>query len=284
MSKILRILCAAIIVAAGGHLARAQAPAAEPDQEVARACAEHLPFSVPTLDPTLRIIYVCHRGYFAAIDDDALVPRVVAYHLHGDPADPHKDHSLGCVARGDNFHPDAALQAGHRARPIDYANSGYDIGHQAPAQDFAWDEGEMSDSFSLANMAPQLPHLNRDGWEYGEATVRAWAHQRGDLLVYVVSVIHPDHRSIGPDHVAVPDAFGKVVIDLQAGQAVAWEMPQQAVPKGDLTPYLKSIAQIEADAAVELPMPASIDKGADSVLWPADLSGWSKAHKAACHT
>jgi len=66
----------------------------------------------------------------------------------------------------------------HRASLSDYDHSGYDKDHMAPAVDFALDAAEKSDSFSMANMAPQLPGLNRAEWEHLEETVRAWAFAR----------------------------------------------------------------------------------------------------------
>lgn len=267
-------LIAALFAAATACLAVC-APASAADFD---GCHEHLPYGAPTTAPNLHVTPICHQGYAALVDDDALVPRWVAYHLTG-------PHTLGCVERGNNFHPDEGLPAGHRARPADYAKTGYDIGHQAPAQDFGWDDDEMSDSFSLANMAPQLPGLNRMQWERLEESVRAWAWNRGDLLVYVGPVLHGGEPTIGPDHVAVPAAFWKVIVDTKTGEAIGFEMPQQSIPKGDLTPWQKSVADIQQDAQVFLPLPATATHAAAETptLWPADLSGWHKAHSAACH-
>jgi endonuclease G len=91
------------------------------------------------LHQSAHVSEVCHKGYAALVDDDALVPRWVAYRLTG-------AHSLGCRGRTNNFHADAELPKGHRAAPADYSHSGYDQGHQAPADDFAWDIGVMKDS------------------------------------------------------------------------------------------------------------------------------------------
>lgn len=153
------------VLAAVAALLFAAAPARAGSFE---ACAEHLPFGVPTLAQPGTTTAVCHAGYAAMVDDERLVPRWVAYHLTA-------AHTLGCMHRTDNFHADEELPAAHRAEPADYRRSGYDRGHQAPAEDFAWSRVEMRDSFSMANMAPQLPRLNRAEWKRLEEMVRAWA-------------------------------------------------------------------------------------------------------------
>jgi endonuclease G, mitochondrial len=117
-------------------------------------CADHLPFGKPQLTNAADTTPVCHVGYIVLHDNKFLVPRWVAYRLTG-------PRSLGCLARTNNFHADENLPDGKRATPDDYSGSGFDQGHQAPAQDFAWSAGTMKDSFSMANMAPQLPGLNR---------------------------------------------------------------------------------------------------------------------------
>jgi len=95
----------------------------------ANQCAGHLPFGVPAVTGA-RLTSICHAGYAAAIDDKALVHRWVAYGLTA-------DHSLGCNKREDNLHADDLLPSARRVDPEDYEKSGYDRGHQAPAEDFA---------------------------------------------------------------------------------------------------------------------------------------------------
>lgn len=228
----------------------------------------------PQLQGAARIELVCHTGYAAAVDDDALVPRWVAYRLTA-------THTLGCNGRANNFHAEDQL-AGRRATPADYAGSGYDRGHQMPAEDGAWDEAAESDTFSMANMAPQVQGLNRAMWERLEETARAWAWGRGALVVFVGPVIGAAAPRIGTDGVVVPDAFWKVLYDPAASQALAFIMPQQPVAKGPLEPWEVSIAEVEQRAGVSLPLPATVDRTAVPALWPADLRGWHRAHKAAC--
>jgi hypothetical protein len=42
------------------------------------ACQSHLPYGIPKLQTAAHMMEICHRGYAALVDDDALVPRWVA--------------------------------------------------------------------------------------------------------------------------------------------------------------------------------------------------------------
>ncbi|MEA2882984.1 MAG: endonuclease mitochondrial [Bradyrhizobium sp.] len=240
-------------------------------------CADHLPFGAPTLTGKANTTPLCHAGYALLHDDDFKVPRWVAYKLTG-------KHSLGCLKRTNNFHVEDDLAEGHRATPADYRNSKpkYDRGHQAPAQDFAWNADLLSDTFSMANMAPQLPGLNQQGWLRLEETVRAWALERGTVIVYVGPVVLKTGPVIGPNKVRVPVAFWKVAIDPKSREAIAFRMPQQKIAKGDLTKWKISVADIEQLTGLTLPLPDGVDREADPPLWPANLSTWNAKKRAAC--
>ena len=215
-------------------------------------------------------VWVCPAGYSAAVDPKRKIALVVAYRLTG-------PHTLGCNARGDNFHAEPSLPPEDRASPADWLHSGYDLGHQAPAQDFAWDSARMPESFSTANMTAQAPHLNEWQWERGEESVRAWALGRGEVDVYTGPVLAADAKTL-PGGEAIPDGYWKLVVDRKAGQSIALEMPNVPTPKGDLAPSLSSVDAIARDAGITVPdTPPS-----SASVWPADLGAWHKAHKAAC--
>jgi endonuclease G len=249
----------------------AQTALAEPFDD----CREHLPFGVPVLRQEAKTTAICHIGYAALHDDKLLVSRWVAYHLTG-------EHTLGCVGRTNNFHAEEGLPPEGRATPTDYKGSKYDKGHQAPAQDFAWDLARMKDSFSMVNMAPQVPGLNRKQWLRLEEMVRVWATDRKELLIYVGPTILNEHRTIGKHHIVVPTEFWKIIIDPASGESLAFAMPQEDIPKGKLEPWQTSIAEIEQETAIELPLPEGADRKAEPPLWPANLRAWNRKHKIAC--
>lgn len=270
----MRVLLPAI---AGALLLLGGAVAAEPLAD----CAAALPGGLPQGPGLGRTLAVCHQhgsgGYAAFVDPALKVPALVAYRLD-------RPHTLGCLKRPSGFHAEADLPPAARAVPADYKGSGYDLGHMAPNEDFAWDPAAQHDSFSLANIAPQLPGLNRQQWERLEETARAWAWMRGSVAIYVGPqfLAGLPTAGIGGDAgrgpVAVPTGFWKVLADPKSGEAIGFAMPQQTIPKGDLAPWRAPVAAIAALAGLAFPVPA-VDQGP---LWPADLAGYRLARKTAC--
>lgn len=237
-------------------------------------CASHIPWGAPTTPQGVKIDFVCHAGYLSALDPDAKVPRWVAYDLTG-------PHTLGCFPRtGLNFKPDPLAPTEDQARRSDYKSTPYDLGHMAPNQDFAWDETQQRETFSFANVAPQLAGLNRQGWERGEEYVRAWALQRGDVEVYVGSILAANDKRLGASSVDIPSAFYKIVIDRKTGEVIGFVMPQQEIAKGPIEPFVKPVSEISTMAHVTFPLPMNAKEAGAS--WPADLSAWRVAHSQAC--
>jgi DNA/RNA endonuclease G (NUC1) len=72
--------------------------------------------------------------------------------------------------RKNAFHAEPMLPKEERAELADYEHTGFDRGHMAPSGDMPSLEAQQ-ESFSLANIAPQTPELNRGIWEGIEAAV-----------------------------------------------------------------------------------------------------------------
>jgi endonuclease G, mitochondrial len=139
----------------------------------------------------------------------------------------------------------------------------------------------MKDSFSMANMAPQLHSLNAGVWEKGENDVRAWALERGELVIYVGTMTADGDATIGDDKVDVPAAFWKVVVDPAKKQVIAWVMPQDARTSSGVAQWLKTISAIEHDAGIHLALPEGVDRNA-AKMWTADFQTWKSRRDAAC--
>ena len=238
-------------------------------------CRAHLPDGPITLTEPAHTTAICYPGYVVVYDNELLVPRWVAYHLTA-------DHTFGCAKRLKRFHVEPNLPPDSRATPTDFVRSGFDKGHQAPAQDFAWNVDRLTDTFSMANIAPQDPRLNQRQWLRLEEAVRAWVMDRKDLIVYIGPMILNHKHTIGRHRVAVPTAFWKVIFDPVTHDTLAFVMPQQAISKGNLKPWQVPISEIEHAAALVLPLPSVVDRHLVPSLWPVHLSIWKRRHREAC--
>lgn len=146
-----------------------------------------------------------HTGFTLSYDSDYKTPQWVAWELTADEVD-------GNCPRKKSFSPDPEVR-GAKSYHKDYSNSGYDRGHMAPAADMKWSEKAMEESFYTSNICPQNQNLNRGDWKDLEEQEREWAKRYGAVAI----TAGPIYKSktperIGAHHVAVPDAFFKVLL------------------------------------------------------------------------
>lgn len=124
-------------------------------------------------------------------------------------------------ARVNRFHSEDALPIEDRAELGDYARSGFDRGHMTPSGDMP-DGQAQQQSFSLANMVPQAPELNRGVWVRIESGVRRLAEREGELYVVTGPVFEGADLQVLNGRVLVPTSTFKAVYDPAAGKAGAY--------------------------------------------------------------
>ena len=113
------------------------------------------------------------------------------------------------LPRKDSFHAEDALPEGDRAELRDYERSGYDRGHMAPNADFATRKAQ-AESFSLANMVPQVHANNAGVWAGIESAARQLASTEGDLYVVTgPAFVGTNLKKVG--NVLVPTHLWKVI-------------------------------------------------------------------------
>jgi DNA/RNA endonuclease G (NUC1) len=110
----------------------------------------------------------------------------------------------GCDRSGERFRTGGLRGS---ATAADYARSGYDQGHMAPYEDFAYDCGLAGLTFRFFNAVPQAPGLNRGQWSRWESVIRQ-VSQRDTLVVVAGGMGYT--RKIG-NGLFVPDYCWKVV-------------------------------------------------------------------------
>ena len=128
--------------------------------------------------------------------------------------------NAGKLSRRDSFHAEDALPENDRAELADYERSGYDRGHMAPNADFS-NRKRQAESFSLANIVPQVHENNAGVWAGIEGAARQLAKREGTL--YVISgpaFIGSNLKKIG--NVVVPTHIWKVIYSPAQQQAGAY--------------------------------------------------------------
>ena len=153
------------------------------------------------------------------------------------------------LSRKDSFHAEDRLPERDRAELSDYARSGYDRGHMAPNANMPTRKAQ-AESFSLANMVPQIHENNAGVWAGIEAAARELARDEGEL--YVISgpaFIGKDIQQIG--RVLVPTHVWKVLYSPKQQRAGAYLVTNDKTKDYQVL----SIAELQKLAGIN-PLPA----------------------------
>lgn len=145
-----------------------------------------------------------HTGYTVSYNKDLKLPNWVSYELT-------RQETKGKEKRSNRFVTDPLVK-GYIATNEDYARSGYDKGHMAPAADMKWSAVAMKESFYFSNMCPQHPQLNRRGWKKLEEKIRDRAIEDSAVIIICGPILKKQAKTIGKNKVAVPQQFFKVIL------------------------------------------------------------------------
>jgi len=117
----------------------------------------------------------------------------------------------------------------------DYTHSGYDRGHLANDASFDYDEKAVRKTYTMANIIPQAPNVNRKTWIKAEKLERTIAVQLGSVSVLNGVVYSLNPLRIGKNQIAVPDAFWKMIYNDEKDykKCFYYENDLNAVAKSD---------------------------------------------------
>lgn len=215
-----------------------------------------------------------------------------------------EDDVAACIATkkdtDDPFHADETLKRLGKPRlPVTaFSLTGHDRGHLAPNQSFSWHVCGAYQTFTMANMAPQLAKLNRELWADLERQVLFWAVTEGPL--YVVSgtmfktfpaakfkiiksggvdkqtIVKPNQKlkpsAAGlPGQVVKPTGFYKVILrparDGEPARAVGFLVPHTRTPmNANYRNFIARVDVVEAASGFAFSVPAAL-KGAGGQEW-----------------
>lgn len=145
---------------------------------------------------------IIHTSIYTSYYNKTLkAPVVVSYKLYKGGGN--------CNRKGFNFTND--IETLNTAKESDYRKSGYDRGHLANAEDFAYNCDLMKLTFRYYNCVPQTPNLNRGIWKSKETKIRNYS-QNDSLFIIIINKF--GDSKIG-DNVSVPEYCIKVVYNLK---------------------------------------------------------------------
>jgi len=155
------------------------------------------------------------------------------------------------VTRADErFYPDSKVSTGS-ALPQDYAGSGYDRGHLAPAGDFTGSAKMMHETFVMSNMSPQHPLCNRETWRLLEEQTRRWGEKKGELYIVSGPIFKPNMPTIGRrNKIAVPPAYYKIIFSYKEMRAIAFIVPN-VNKKENYRQYQVSVREVEKETGLD---------------------------------
>jgi endonuclease G len=167
-------------------------------------------------------ILISHAGYTLLYNEKYEQANWVAYELTSAETN-------SIYNRTNQFLVDPKISTGS-AQNSDYAGSGYDRGHLAPAGDMGWSAQSMIESFYYSNMSPQVPSFNRGIWKNAESFTREAAIANHAIYVVTGPVFTSNMTTIGSNKVAVPHAYYKVILDYFEPElkAIAFVIPNEA--------------------------------------------------------
>ena len=129
----------------------------------------------------------------------------VAYHLDGDLMNNPN------IEERPSFYVEKSIDKQYRVSTTDYTNSGYDRGHLAPDAAFDWSDESLHAVYTLANIIPQAPQVNRNMWSQVEKYSRDKAVELGEIEVINVVKYGKEYKRIGKNQMAVSLGYYKVL-------------------------------------------------------------------------
>lgn len=201
-----------------------------PGTAFASPCDQFYPNGKEIVVPNTKVL--CN-SFFAVVYDDNRNANIFSTEI--------AQERLKKTPRTDDFRADKRIA--DSPTPADYTNSGYDRGHMVPAAN-ADDPNEMSDTFFMTNMTPQLPSVNRVAWKNLEERVRSVPFK------WVVTGAHysASPKVIGKNKVPVPDFLYKVAF-FESGN-VAVYIVDNLVPKSQVSTM--KLEELEAKIGYKL--------------------------------
>ena len=222
--------------------------------------------------PESSLPVIHHSGFSLGYDENHEQARWVAYVLTREQLD------RKFVKRTDWFEKDESVLTGS-ADFYDYKGSGYTKGHLVPSADRAWSREVNQETFLMSNISPQDYHFNAGVWRELEENVRDWARRNDRLFIVTGPVFGGSTTTIGVQKVTVPEAFYKVILDLDQPEqkAIGFVIPNEKTDL-PLSEFARSVDEVEEMTGIDFfdllitddDLEAQLEADFDIHLWEID--------------
>lgn len=149
---------------------------------------------------------IIKNPYFqVCYDYDLMGAKAISYTLDGD-----KVNEVN-INKRPSFHTEKSLDRAYRVSPKSYTRTGYDRGHMANDASFDWSIESLNSTYSMANIIPQEPRVNRYHWIKVERYARLVARKLGSVNVLNIIRYSSNPKRISKQNIAIPEGFYKVL-------------------------------------------------------------------------
>jgi endonuclease G len=117
------------------------------------------------------------------------------------------------IKKRNSFYTEKNLPKKYRSNTKDYVHTGYDRGHLANDASFDYSKKVVRKTYTMANIIPQAPNVNRRSWIKAEKLERKIAVNLDTVKVLNGVVYSSNPIRIGKNKIAVPNGFWKMIED-----------------------------------------------------------------------
>jgi len=115
------------------------------------------------------------------------------------------------IKRRPRFYEDNRIPKRYRAKWSDYKNSNMDRGHSRSHASSNWNSRSVYATYTMVNIMPQTPSLNRKAWLKAEKYERLVSFKLGFVDILNIPTFSSRYSTVGRSRVAVPSGFYKVL-------------------------------------------------------------------------
>ena len=117
------------------------------------------------------------------------------------------------IKKRPSFYNEKTIPLKYRSKSKDYTRTGLDRGHLANDASFDYNKKIVRKTYTMANVIPQYPKVNRYTWIKAERYERQIAVKLGKITVINLVDYSNSNKTIGKNNISVPVSFSKILFD-----------------------------------------------------------------------